>query len=53
MDTGTQLPRPAGPRDMTAAHWGSRMRKWRKWAEEMRSYGWTVEEPAGPPTQGK
>jgi hypothetical protein len=25
-----------------------RMKKWRKWAEEMRQNGWTVEEPEAP-----
>ena len=32
-------------RDTGPAIFARRMKKWRRWAEEMRDNGWTVQEP--------
>lgn len=31
--------------DTTAATYSRRLKKWRRWAEEMRANGWAVAEP--------
>ena len=31
--------------DTTAATQARRVKKWRRWAQEMREHGWTVSEP--------
>ncbi len=44
---------PKRKRDTSAANYARRVRKWRRWAVEMREHGWTVTEPPAGREEGR